>query len=41
MRGIKMKSTSSSQFFQDATWNNIVTYRTHRITNAIAQEITR
>ncbi len=39
MGGRKMKSKSSHQFFWDATWNNIVTYCTHGITNAVAEGI--
>jgi hypothetical protein len=37
--GRKMKSKSSHQFFWDATWNNIVTYCTPGITNAVAEGI--
>jgi hypothetical protein len=39
MGGRKMKSKSSHQFFWDATWNNIVTYCTRGITNAVAEGI--
>ncbi|XZE36589.1 transposase [Pirellulaceae bacterium SH501] len=37
--GRKMKCKSSHQFFWDATWNNMVTYCTPGITNAVAEGI--
>ncbi|XZE32884.1 transposase [Pirellulaceae bacterium SH501] len=37
--GQKDESKSSHQFFWDATWNNIVTYCTPGITNAVAEGI--
>ncbi|XZE36590.1 transposase [Pirellulaceae bacterium SH501] len=39
MGGRKMKSKSSHQFFWDATWNNMVTYCTPGITNAVAEGV--
>ncbi|XZE34013.1 hypothetical protein SH501x_004818 [Pirellulaceae bacterium SH501] len=41
MGGRKMKSKSSHRLFRDATWNNMVTHRTHGITHAVAEGISR